>query len=262
MNTNMIYTNTCAALEQYISTAYTDEQTAQTLYNKIVAAPANYDDLAEWPICYFAAILCECIKEDSKKAGRGNAVAAAKRLLKIGAKYGGMRHPERGGVWTTADGKQAACNGYSGFLLDRPLAGLPANEDNKPAFDAWAEQVDNAGQNQIDITAYLPERKALADYIKRQKAAYPHTYKKGVGVFVGDAFLNAQYLLDMMDILQPTKAFASAADIRRPVYFEGATGRGLVCCVMFKAKTQAEFAERWPGCNLPAHPEKVFKSEV
>ena len=262
MNTNAIYTNTCAALESYLKAAFNDEQAAQELYNKIVAAPANYNDLAEWPLNSFAAVLCECIKEDNKKAGRGNALTAAKHLLKIGAKYGGMHNPERGGTWTTDDGKQAACNGFSGFLLDQPLQGLPANEGNKPALDKWAEQINNAAQNQIDITAYLPNRKALADYIKRQKAAYPVLYKNGVCIFVRDAFINAQYLLDMIDILQPEKVAASAADIRRPLYFEGKTGRGVVCCAIFKTKTQAEFIERWPGCNMPAHPEKVFKSEV
>lgn len=258
MNTETIYKNTCAALQQYLYTVYSnDPKQADKVYRDVIAAPANYK--GSLVVDPFAALLLECVKEDAKKAGRGSALAGMKHLLKIGADRGKDKQPELGGTWDQ-DGLQMACNGFYGVALSDPLQGLPVNLDNKPGLDAFPGILQATQNNMLDISAYIPARADLANYIKRLKAAYPKPYKSvGPCYFIGNVMVNAQYLLDMIDILQPSKVMANVQGNYRPLYFEGATGSGVLLPVRVDPDYN-EHCKKVPGCNLPADSASIWSN--
>lgn len=163
--------------------------------------------------------------EEAKRAGRGNALKAARDIIK-NADRDALR-----GAWVDKAGKQYICDGFRLAILDNPLdlPGLPAGVspvDYKCIMDA-------PRHNSLALT--LPDPAELAAFVKSEKARKkamadktPPVYKFGDGL----PRVNAAWLLNMLELLPGAAAFiSSCSGALSMIYFASDAGEGLLCPV-------------------------------
>ena len=160
-----------------------------------------------------------------KAAGRNNALSAAKRIFKVAMSTGksGLC-----GAWEE-NGRQCLCDGYRGVRL---VNHLPV--DHIPEYATpinLSNIVDGVIKNK-GVEIELPSIGELKAHIKVEKAN--KKIRKDRDPVVWDfgedlMLLDAEYLLDMLEILPGCKAYAASKGAAlSPVYFESEAGDGVL----------------------------------
>lgn len=169
--------------------------------------------------------------EKAKTNGKKTIYAAATRILKNSAAYNQARPAL---LYSYNDGKYVnICDAFRLVQFNAEAAPeLPALPEKMEYIDA-ARVIKSAAEN-IDVLP-LPEISELKNYIKIEKAKkkatkdrtaplYSLTAESGIKIF-----LNAQYLLDILECLPGATAKSSIRGAIYPVYFESENGRASIC---------------------------------
>ena len=164
----------------------------------------------------------EIATEEAKRAGRGNALKAARDILK------NANRDDLRGAWINKAGRQHICDGFRLVILDSPLdlPGLPAN-----VAPVDYERIMEAPRHN-SAALVLPDPAELAAFVKSEKARKkatadktPPVYKFGNGL----PWVNAAWLLGLLELLPGASAFASSI---RPttsaIYFKSEAGESIL----------------------------------
>ena len=187
--------------------------------------------------CRLAAIVIELkadiAAEECKAAGKLSPLNAAKRIIKS-AKSNNSREYIHGS-WMQ-DGMQCYCDGYHGVRLNNPLPTeeIPPNSERMDLSGVIKSAKEYAG-----AVLKLPTVSELKAHIKFEKAnkkvnrdRSPVTYDFGPDL----PLVNAEYLLNMLELLPGCKAKAKFGSSVGPIYFEAEAGDGVLLPVRRAAK--------------------------
>ena len=171
----------------------------------------------------------EIRRKAAKSNGSRDRQKTAEKVLKNATKL----HPLREFMkksWKNTNGLQCFMDGVSGYRLHDAL---PLEEDQKniERFDI-DKCIENAAKNEKPLD--VPDVPTLRTYIKTEKAVKkarkdrtPVVYDFGEGL----PAVNAEYLLNALEILPGCVCRCSSSSILHPLYFVSAAGDALVCPV-------------------------------
>lgn len=162
----------------------------------------------------------------AKQSGNSNRQKAAERVIKSAMQDS---RPALHGSWNDSNGAQYICDGFRLFKLfeSLPLEKIP--EDVQPIDAARIIPTD---KNAHGAVLELPSIAELKAHVKEEKARKKAIKDKSAPVYDFGAELpavNAQYLLDMLEVLPGCTARATAERPKlRGIYFESVHGCGVL----------------------------------
>lgn len=163
--------------------------------------------------------------ESCKETGRSGALNAAKRIIK--SAESNQKRRECHGAFEV-DGKQCLLDGYQAVRLVTPLPVKSIPEDVEP-FNIT--QVMNTAKNSAGAELALPTIGELKGHIKIEKAANKVKREEYVYYDFGEGrpSVNAEYLLNLLELLPGCKAFAGRRCAESSaIYFESEAGDGIL----------------------------------
>lgn len=162
----------------------------------------------------------------AKQSGNGNRQKAAERVIKSAMQDS---RPALRGSWNDSNGAQYICDGFRLLKLLEPLPLEKIPEDVQPIDAARIIPTD---KNARGAVLELPSIAELKAYIKEEKARKKAIKDKSAPLYDFGAELpavNAQYLLDMLEVLPGCTARATAERPKlRGIYFESVHGCGVL----------------------------------
>lgn len=170
--------------------------------------------------------------EEECKRGRAAPYAAAKRICKRTVNLNGHR-PSAQGAWIDADGKQCLCDGMTGVRLNSAFNLIEAPEPEcGDRFDLDAV-IRPSQKNSIALQR--PSAAELRAKIKADRAEYKAQRRSKYETFipkydfgVGLPLVNAEYLLDLIEIFPDCEIYAHHNPLY-PIYFKSASGEAVLC---------------------------------
>ena len=239
-------------LNTYVSTL--EESDAATVKKLAAdpAAPALGDSLT-----LLASILREVRAEiataKAKSTGRRGILGAARRLLKVAET---MTRKDFFGAWTGKDGRQYICSGFHGAALNEPLD-LPESAGGEMV------EVEILGSRRSETQPLsLPTASQVRSHIKICKAEKDFFCgRKGHIVWdfgPGLPLVNAQYLLDMLELLPDACAMCHTQNTEiSPIYFTCAAGDG----VLLPARPPENYTRENTANRYAPAPEEIHQEE-
>ena len=204
--------------------------TKQDDFSDIVSIPAMLASLVK-------QLREDIVKDEAKKAGRSRQLAAAKRILKSAIKTNKASLTYA----PIQNGKQCICDGYRAVRLTNPIVGLPKLPESMQYID-----INNIVKKDKEMTEIeLPDAAKLSAYIKTYKAEYGKKASKPMFDF-GEEYqiVDAEYLLDMMNLLPYAKAYGKYNNQYSPIYFECEDGSdGVLLPIKVKDGTMRQRTE-------------------
>ena len=166
--------------------------------------------------------------EEMKKAGRGSALTAAKRIIKRAKQINPAKEAYHG-AWME-NGMQCICTGCHAIRLRTPLDGLE-DTNGKEHLDLGKTIAE--ALYATDSALPLPSVAELKAHIKTEKARLKAENKKANHItydFGPDLpWVNAEYLLDLMEVLPGcTATIKSRGAKRNPLAFRSDAGDGIL----------------------------------
>lgn len=163
-----------------------------------------------------AEMIIDCrsaLDKAGQKTGGNKRISALKRLLKVAEKSG---NSALHGIFEQS-GKFCACDGFRIVRLNNDLDSLPHVEKDRPQVNLSGimDQAIREKAEQVET----PSAAELKEFISKAKAkAKANNEKAPVIVYkIGCAWVNPQYLLDMIEILPDCQIFVT--DRKKPLYF-------------------------------------------
>lgn len=163
----------------------------------------------------------------AKQSGNGNRQKAAERVIKSAKAQ--QQREALWGAWEDKNGAQYICDG---FRLVKLFEALPLEKIREGVQPIDAARIIPADKNARGAVLELPTVGELKAYIKEEKALKKAVKDKSGVLYDFGADLpavNAQYLLDMLEVLPGCTARAAA---QRPalnqIYFESGDGCGVL----------------------------------
>lgn len=214
MNAEKIYTITKEAMTAYA------EQNAEDF-------PKTYDEsiIAYWerygihkPFTALYRLNKDAMEEMYTKSARNSSkpsLSAIKRILK-----GAINDALKKAWWQ--DGLWAVCDGYRMVGLKEAVPSIPTYDENVDKYQTmnakgvWFPLFDGTPLEEVEIPQKGEIKQAILDAkAKGDKKAY---------IKVGVRFFDAQYLLDMVDILPNAKMYQADGNQFHPNYFRDEEG--------------------------------------
>ena len=219
MTTLQTYENVCAMLYDF------DTRTGNRGAENVIKDPYTWIKQNAFEFYRVAAeMIIDCRASLDKKVSSGARLSALKRLLKSAEKQlnnniHGMF--EQGGKFCLLDGIRAVRlnSDYESIKhLDNDAPRVNLDGIMKEAINGNAEQVET------------PAVSAVKEYIAKAKAKTGKAKDNGIVYKIGPAYVNPQYLLDMLETLPDCQIFVK--DAKKPLYFCTVDGEdGILCPV-------------------------------
>lgn len=174
------------------------------------------------------AAKAEMNAQTARQGGKREAYAAAQRILKNAEKDVLKK------AMAASDGEQVICDGYRLVKLSEPLP-LPQCEGGEIA--KTFERILRDSSNNLGEKITPPPVAELRSFIAIKKAEAKAEGKKLPAVVYSLAdgiYVDAQYLVDILQILPDAVIFPSSVDWRRgtsPLYFKSERGEAALCPV-------------------------------
>lgn len=172
----------------------------------------------------------DTVEHESKKqtAKNGGQLARFRAMERIIKRAKQDHRPALWGAWTV-DGSQYVCDSFRLVRLSDPLD-LPTIPDNVEPIDA-ARILEPSAKNE-GARLELPDPAALRAYIKTEKARHKGQRNAPPPSWdFGDDLprVNAQYLLDMLEIFPESVAICSKSrPLLSAIYFQASDGDGIL----------------------------------
>ena len=178
-------------------------------------------------------------EEEAKRAGGGARLRAMKR---IAANMEGVKRPWYNGTLSTKDGNRAVCDNFRAVRITDPALPMPAEAAEKPAepWDLLAcyekpEDLSPAANapNTAELRAMIREKRGQYHGRPGKKSTFRADYRLE-GENGAEVYVNAEYLLDMLEVLPGA---AVKVGRRKIVQFYGPDGDGLLCGLRLSEET-------------------------
>lgn len=171
-------------------------------------------------------------EESARGAGQTSILRAMKRII------GETNNDAFAGAWIGKNGKQYVCSGYHGVAVDHHFD-LP--------LCPGSEGVERSMRGEPDSTWLeypMPSIATLRAHIKLSRAEWvadgkPDRFRPVWDFGDGNHYVNAQYLLDVLECLPGAVAYAKPG-MYNPIYFHNKSGVGVLLPIRPPAHAKRE----------------------
>ena len=159
-------------------------------------------------------------EESARGAGNTSVLRAMKRII------GESQNCNYAGAWIGKNGRQYVCSGYHGVAVDHHFD-LPKVDGNESVEKTMQAEPDNTW---IDLP--MPSVATLRTHIKLSRAEWladgkPDRFRAVWDFGEGRPYVNAQYLLDVLECLPDAVAYVKPG-MFYPVFFHNKNGIGVL----------------------------------
>lgn len=210
MNAEKLYNLACDSLRlACIAECDNNKSDGEVLYNNVTKDPETWAKNPYWVRYVPALEIYMMAKDELGKAKHGSAYSAMKRIVAGVADH----RKDLQGVWTDAEGRQCACDGYRAVRLEKPVEGF----ESVMGMDLSGPFKVNLGE---ELHVPTPgEIKTGKKRLATGRAVYDF----------GDGFpmVSAAYLKDIIDILPGARAYATGGQ-NSLIYFKSDRGDAIL----------------------------------